>query len=86
MKQIEIVQTIVSINIKTNKNQFDIKLVLTYNYYTLDNFNGLIDEVHLYNRVLDDGEITSLASGVNVTPVEARGKLATVWGSLKRQQ
>ena len=48
-------------------------------------WNGLIDEVHLYNRVLDDGEITSLASGVNVTSVEARGKLATVWGSLKRQ-
>ncbi len=48
-------------------------------------WNGLIDEVGLYNRVLDDGEITSLASGVNVTPVEARGKLATVWGSLKRQ-
>ena len=22
-------------------------------------WNGLIDEVHLYNRVLDDGEITS---------------------------
>lgn len=47
-------------------------------------WNGLIDEVHLYDRVLNDGEITSLASGVNVTPVEARGKLATVWGSLKR--
>ena len=47
-------------------------------------WNGLIDEVHLYNRVLDDGEIASLASGVNATPVEARGKLATVWGSLKR--
>ena len=47
-------------------------------------WNGLIDEVHLYNRVLDDAEITSLASGVNATPVEARGKLATVWGSLKR--
>ena len=48
-------------------------------------WNGLIDEVHLYNRVLDDGEITSLASGINGTPVEARSKLATVWGSLKRQ-
>ena len=47
-------------------------------------WNGLIDEVHLYNRVLDDAEITSLASGFNATPVEARGKLATVWGSLKR--
>ena len=47
-------------------------------------WNGLIDEVHLYNRVLETAEITSLASGVNVTPVEARGKLATVWGNLKR--
>ena len=46
-------------------------------------WNGLIDEVHLYNRVLDDGEITSLASGINGTPVEARSKLATVWGSPK---
>ena len=47
-------------------------------------WNGLIDEIHLYNRVLEEAEISSLASGVNVTPVEARGKLATVWGSLKR--
>lgn len=46
-------------------------------------WDGLIDEVHLYDRVLEVGEITSLASGANVTPVEARGKLTTVWGSLK---
>lgn len=47
-------------------------------------WNGLIDEIHLYDRVLDAGEIASLASGLNVTPVEARGKLATVWGNLKQ--
>ncbi len=46
-------------------------------------WNGLIDELHLYNRVLDETEITSLASGINVTPVEVRGKLVTVWGNLK---
>lgn len=48
-------------------------------------WDGLIDEVHLYDRVLKADEITSLASGLNVTPVEARGKLATVWGNLKRK-
>ena len=46
-------------------------------------WEGLIDEIHLYDRVLEDGEIADLASGLNVTPVEARGKLATLWGSLK---
>ena len=43
---------------------------------------GLIDDVRLYNRVLKENEIAELATGV--LAVEARGKSATVWGSLKR--
>ena len=45
---------------------------------------GLIDDVRLYNRVLDEKEIESLASGA--LAVEANGKLATVWAQLKRKR
>ena len=43
---------------------------------------GMIDDVRIYDRVLDDAEISDLASGV--LAVEADGKLATVWGHLKQ--
>lgn len=46
-------------------------------------WNGLIDDVRLYNRVLNEDEIASLASGV--LAVEAEGKLATTWAHLKRR-
>ena len=45
-------------------------------------WSGLIDDVRIYDRVLDDGEIADLAAGV--LAVEASGKLATVWGHLKQ--
>ncbi len=45
-------------------------------------WTGLVDEVRLYNRVIDANEIDELASGV--LPVEPTGKLATTWGDLKQ--
>ena len=44
---------------------------------------GLIDDVRIYDRVLDDAEIADLAAGV--LAVEADGKLATVWAHLKQK-
>ncbi len=46
-------------------------------------WNGLIDDVRIYDRVLDDDEIADLAAGE--LAVEASGKLATVWGHLKQK-
>lgn len=43
---------------------------------------GLIDEVRIYDRVLEDNEIAELATGV--LPVEAKDKLATTWGRQKQ--
>lgn len=45
---------------------------------------GLIDEVRLYDRVLGEKEIESLASGV--LPVEPTGKLAATWADLKQKR
>lgn len=45
---------------------------------------GLIDEVRLYNRVLEAEEISDLASGT--LPVEPAGKLATTWANLKQKR
>ena len=45
-------------------------------------WDGLIDDVRIYDRVLDDAEIADLAAGV--LAVEASGKLTTVWGDLKQ--
>ena len=45
-------------------------------------WSGLIDDVRIYDRVLDDGEIADLAAGV--LAVEASGKLTTIWASLKK--
>lgn len=47
-------------------------------------WNGLIDDVRLYDRVLDEGEIASLATGI--LPVEPDGKAATTWGHLKQNR
>ena len=47
-------------------------------------WTGLIDDVRIYDRVLDDKEIAELATGV--LAVEANGKLATVWGHLKQKR
>ena len=45
-------------------------------------FRGTIDEVCLFDRVLDDGEIGELMKS-NPTAVEASGKIAVTWGQLK---
>lgn len=46
-------------------------------------FNGIIDEVTIYNVVLSQEDINRLASGgMAVSP---SGKLATVWGRIKNQ-
>ncbi len=33
----------------------------------VNNFNGIIDEVRIYDRVLDDSEVNQVASGTNIT-------------------
>lgn len=46
-------------------------------------WTGLIDELRIYDRVLDANEIDELATGV--LPVEPTGKLATTWADLKEK-
>lgn len=45
-------------------------------------FLGKIDEVRIYDRVLDESEI-ALVMESQVTPVESLGKIAVTWGQLK---
>ena len=49
--------------------------------------NGIIDEVALYNVALTEADINSIMSDglVSVTNVEAQGKLATTWGTIKKR-
>ena len=49
--------------------------------------NGIIDEVALYNVALTEDDINSIMSDglVSVTSVEAQGKLATTWGTIKKR-
>ena len=50
-----------------------------------ETFAGAMDDVAVFTRALDEGEISSLLDGVDtLLPVEARGKLTTRWGDLKR--
>ena len=46
-------------------------------------WTGLIDELRIYDRILDANEIEELTSGV--LAVEADGKLATTWADLKQK-
>lgn len=51
-------------------------------------FNGIIDEVYVWNRALSEDEIAQLAEGVRPelsAPVEPSGKLSALWGSVKSQ-
>ncbi len=45
-------------------------------------FKGMIDEVRLYNRVLDTSEIAAVMKSESLD-VKASGKLALTWGQLK---
>jgi len=46
-------------------------------------FDGLIDEVVIYNRGLTIDEIAELMDGV--VAVEPAGKIAKVWGKIKKE-
>jgi len=47
-------------------------------------FEGIIDEVRLWNRALSEEEInTFMDQGVEALAVEAAGKISTTWGRLK---
>jgi len=46
-------------------------------------FDGAVDEFLLFHRVLSQDEVRSVMRGI-VLAVQARGKLASVWGELKR--
>ena len=48
-------------------------------------FNGLIDEVAIFNRVLSEAEIQKAMEG-EVQAVDAVGKLTTTWGAIKRKR
>ena len=49
-------------------------------------FNGLIDEVVLYNRALSEAEIKSLMTAdLSTTAVGASGKAATTWAQIKAE-
>jgi len=48
-------------------------------------FNGVIDEVIIYNKALTANEIKEDMAGINLA-VLPEGKLANVWGSIKSQQ
>ncbi|MYB65077.1 LamG domain-containing protein [Candidatus Poribacteria bacterium] len=50
----------------------------THNY----RFVGKIDDVRVYDRVLDESEI-ALVMESQVTPVDSLGKIAVTWGQLK---
>ena len=45
-------------------------------------FNGMIDEVAIFNRALSEEEIQAAMGGIE-TAVEPEGKLASSWGSVK---
>ncbi len=47
-------------------------------------WTGLIDELRIYDRVIDANEIAELTSGV--LPVEPTDKLATTWANLKQNR
>jgi len=49
-------------------------------------YAGLIDDVAIYNRALDQIDINALAAGkeIDVLAVEPVGALSTTWGELKR--
>ena len=49
---------------------------------TSNRFDGIIDEVGIYNRGLTEDEVQETMKGF--TPVKPKGKVATVWGKLKR--
>jgi hypothetical protein len=46
-------------------------------------FNGIIDEVQIWDRALSERDIKDSMKDITITAVDTSGKLATTWGSLK---
>ena len=47
-------------------------------------WNGIIDEVVIFNVALDDDEVAKLSNGIEgALAVDAAGKMTTTWGKLK---
>jgi hypothetical protein len=45
---------------------------------------GMIDEVAVFNRELSEDEVKNIFyNGINVSPIEFKRKLATLWGKVK---
>ena len=50
-------------------------------------WNGIIDEVVIFDTVLSDDDVVKLGEGIEgALAVDAAGKIATTWGSLKASQ
>lgn len=50
-------------------------------------WNGIIDEVVVFNVTLDDDQVAKLGAGIEgALDVDAAGKMATTWGKLKSSQ
>ena len=50
-----------------------------------ETFAGIMDDVAVFTRALDEDEISLILDGVETfLPVEPRDKLATRWGDIKR--
>lgn len=62
-------------------------IVIGHNYSFANRwFEGIIDEVAVYNRAISPEEVTDLFNGgvkANVRAVDASGKLATTWSILR---
>ncbi len=46
-------------------------------------FEGAVDDVFIYNKVLSQQEVAGLMDGISTLSVEPTGKAATTWGALK---
>jgi len=49
-------------------------------------FNGIIDEVQVWNRALTEKEIADSMGDLTALSVDASGKLATAWGRVKQSR
>jgi hypothetical protein len=48
-------------------------------------YNGIIDEVQVWDRAITEKEIKDSMGDITVTAVDTSGKLTTTWGSLKSE-
>ena len=58
--------------------------MVCYIFKYLIQYIGMIDEVAVFNRELSEDEVKNIFyNGINVSPVESKRKLATLWGKVK---